>query len=134
MRVCRHAHEQVDNTLGEEDYYYADYLEMRFQQCSMLQTPQKQCDKDPEGTKAGSLCSTGIWSICQNVLRRKILRKNSSGNWKKLLDQMNLEALPRTREEFENRAILFHVLMDLREFLEVKQHFLEAHPRHPDTM
>ena len=51
-----------------------------------------------------------------------------------MLDQMNLEALPRTREEFENRAILFHVLMDLREFLEVKQHFLETHPRHPDTM
>ena len=47
---------------------------------------------------------------------------------------MNLEALPRTREEFENRAILFHVLMDLREFLEMKQHFLETHPRHPDTM
>ena len=55
--VCRHAHEQVDNTLGEEDYYYADYLEMRLQQCSMLQTLQKQCDKDPEGTKAGGLCS-----------------------------------------------------------------------------
>ena len=47
--------------------------------------------------------------------------------WKlqNIFDQMEKEALPRTREEFENRAILFHVLMDLEEFLLVKQRFLE---------
>ncbi len=52
----RHAHEQVDNTLGEEDYYYADYLEMRLQQCSMLQTLRNSVMRIPD-TKAGSLCS-----------------------------------------------------------------------------
>ena len=38
---------------------------------------------------------------------------------------MKEEPLPETREEFENRAILYHVLMDLEDFLLIKQHYLE---------
>ena len=40
-----------------------------------------------------------------------------------VFEQMKREPLPVTREEFENRAILYHVLMDLEEFLFVKQRF-----------
>ena len=91
----------------------------------------KQCDKDPEGTKAGSLCSqvSGVFvrMFCGERFSGRTARK-----LEEVLDQMNLEALPRTREEFENRAILFHVLMDL--ILGSETGFLEAHPRHPDTM
>lgn len=43
-----------------------------------------------------------------------------------VFDHMKQEPMPVTREEFENRAILYHVLMDLEEFLFVKQRFYEA--------
>ena len=39
--------------------------------------------------------------------------------------QMQKEPLPKTWEEFESRAILYHVMMDLEEFLFVKQRFTD---------
>ena len=38
---------------------------------------------------------------------------------------MQKEPLPKTWEEFESRAILYHVMMDLEEFLFVKQRFTD---------
>ena len=33
--------------------------------------------------------------------------------------------LPKTREEFENRAVLYHIMMDLEDFLLCKQKFIK---------
>ena len=38
---------------------------------------------------------------------------------------MKQQPLPVTREEFESRAILYHILMDLEEFLIAKKRFVE---------
>ena len=35
------------------------------------------------------------------------------------------EKLPSTRDEFENRAILFNILIDLEHFLKIKRSFIE---------
>lgn len=37
---------------------------------------------------------------------------------------MRGEELPKTREEFENRAVLYHILMDLQDFLRYKADFV----------
>ena len=42
-----------------------------------------------------------------------------------IFERMKKEALPASREEFESRAVLYHILMDLEEFLLVKKHFLD---------
>ena len=38
---------------------------------------------------------------------------------------MRNQELPTTREEFEGRAVLYHVLMDIREFLRCKAEFVD---------
>jgi len=38
---------------------------------------------------------------------------------------MRQEPLPETRKEFESRAILFHILMDLSAFVQCKQRFID---------
>ena len=38
--------------------------------------------------------------------------------------ELGREALPATREEFEARAILFQVLLELEEFLRMKREFV----------
>lgn len=35
-------------------------------------------------------------------------------------------SLPKTREEFESRAMLYHILMDLEEFLVFKRRFVDG--------
>ena len=42
----------------------------------------------------------------------------------KLLNQMKEQALPHNREEFEARAILFYILMQSRQFLEIKREYV----------
>ena len=34
------------------------------------------------------------------------------------------DSLPKTREEFESRALVFHILMDLEDFLKYKMRFM----------
>ena len=41
------------------------------------------------------------------------------------LEEMCIRARPKTREEFENRAVLYHILMDLEEFLIFKKRFID---------
>ena len=43
-----------------------------------------------------------------------------------LLGDMQTQALPRSREEFEARAVLFYTLKQLEELLEIKKGFLQA--------
>jgi uncharacterized membrane protein YgaE (UPF0421/DUF939 family) len=42
------------------------------------------------------------------------------------VDHIGDGKLPESREEFENKALLYHVLMDLEEFLLYKQRFIES--------
>jgi uncharacterized membrane protein YgaE (UPF0421/DUF939 family) len=42
-----------------------------------------------------------------------------------LFDEMKRDELPATREEFESRALLYHTLMDLEDFLNCKKDFVE---------
>lgn len=43
-----------------------------------------------------------------------------------LFEDMRRERLPRTREEFESRAILYHILMDIEDFLLTKKKFADS--------
>ena len=52
---------------------------------------------------------------------------------KELLEQLaglresySVQELPRSREEFENRAMLYHIMEDMRVFLEIKREFAES--------
>ena len=44
--------------------------------------------------------------------------------------QMRLQPLPVTREEFEARAVLFQVLLELEQFLVLKRDFVDGLTRH----
>ncbi|WP_353956975.1 hypothetical protein [uncultured Dubosiella sp.] len=39
---------------------------------------------------------------------------------------MKDEPLPATRQEFESRAYLMHILLDLEEFVACKQHYIDG--------
>ena len=41
-----------------------------------------------------------------------------------IFENMRNEELPKTREEFENRALLYHILMDIQDFLLCKANFV----------
>ena len=120
------AHEQAYNTLSEDDHYYVEYMEMRLQQCAMLQALRYRIWKIEKMPRQAKLVSYYL-----NYLARYVHEENvPDEQWKELqhvFELMKLQPLPKNREEFESRAILYHVLLDLEDFLLVKQRFADRY-------
>lgn len=103
--------------LGEHDYYY-EYMLMRGRQCSILK--RIYCD---------IIRLTGIPKQVGELAG--FIRKVAKGferesDVKNLLEDINsleksyaIQTLPQTREEFENRAMLYHIMEDIRAFLSI---------------
>lgn len=103
--------------LGEHDYYY-EYMLMRGRQCSILK--RIYCD------------IVRLSDIPQQVgelagfIRRVAKEFERESDVEKFLEDINVleksyavQELPQTREEFENRAILYHIMEDIRAFLAI---------------
>lgn len=128
-----HAHEQAHNTMAGEDLYYVKYMEMRLQQCVMLQTLRSQVQKIRELPKQAEAVGRYLEYLAAYVHEETVPGAQIE-KLGQVFEQMKTEPLPVTREEFENRAILYHVLMDLEEFLFVKQRFSESAIKRPEEL
>lgn len=118
------AYEDAGNTLLRETKYRISYLEMRKHQVAILRDITESIDAIhdvlPESFKISS------------YINKVSLEFTESNNVKDLLIELEElyeffrnEKLPSSREEFENRAILYNLLRDLEKFLNVKRSFIE---------
>lgn len=120
----RDAEEYQENTFQSHPEYYIDYFEMRYEQCRILNSLHYEMKKIlsmPEQAKviAEYLLYLRDYVIEINVPDRQIERL------KAIFADMRNEELPGTMEEFESRAMLFHILMDIEDFLFCKKRFVE---------
>lgn len=117
----------LQNQTWRSDLYYIRYVTMRREQCTILQEIYRQMIKltiVPEQAKplSGFLAEIAAQydecNDCTGLLEQ--------------LEQLHTayrsDALPENREEFENRAILYCILTELRSFLEIKQRFYRSLP------
>ena len=127
------AHEHAHNTLREEDRYYADYLEMRLQQCGQLQLMKARMRRVARMPSQAEIISCSLENLV-HYMHEQDIPEQQMEELQRLFKRMQQEALPVSREEFENRAILYHVMMDLEEFLLIKKHFLEINGQRPKQL
>lgn len=118
------AYEDAGNTLLTETRYQISYLEMRKQQLATLDDIRESI-KELNDHLPHSL-------EISNYMKKVSLEFTEKNNVEDLLielddlyDFFREESLPKTRQEFENRAVLFHILKDLNKFLETKRSFIE---------
>lgn len=115
----------MNNTFFQESEYFIAYMNMRGQQCIVLQEIYKKILSIrtvlPQTKQISELLyEIGIsFAECNNA--ENLLEKLSV-----LLLQMKDSPLPVTREEFEDRAQLYSILMDLDYFLQLKKNFADA--------
>lgn len=107
--------------LGENDYYY-EYMQMRARQCSILKRVYSDIVRlttTPQQVRA-----------LADFVERIAVEFAEENDVQGLLEE--LEALkesytiseqPKSREEFENRAMLYHIMEDLKVFLQIKREF-----------
>lgn len=118
------AYEYHNNTFQSHQDYYIAYFEMRMKQCGALHNLHSEMRRMREMPKQASIVADFILDITQYVTEMNDPQKQIA-DLEKLLDELRNEPLPTTHEEFENRAELYHVLMDLEEFLLYKKRFVE---------
>lgn len=119
------AHEYQDNTFQSHPGYYIDYFEMRSNQCTILHNLHYEMRKIRSMPVQAKVISRYITYLKQFVLEMNVPAKQIQV-LEQIFRDMEKQPLPVTREEFESRALLFHILMDLEEFLMCKKRFVEG--------
>ena len=117
------AREYQNNTFQSHPEYYISYFEMRHKQCHILQNLHDEMRRMLSMPRQAEVISEYLLYLAEYVIEvnsphQQVERLNE------IFEEMKNEELPKTREEFEDRAILYHVLMDIQDFLMCKADFV----------
>ena len=117
------ASEYQENTFHSHPEYYIDYFEMRHGQCRILHNLNTELVKISTMPKQAAVIADYLMYLSEYVIEinhpgLQVTRLD------KIFEDMRNEGLPQTRDEFENRAMLYHVLMDIQDFLMLKADFV----------
>lgn len=119
----KEAYEFQDNTFLSHPAYYIQYFEMRQSQCRLLHSLHGEMRKIRYMPK-----QAGIIAEYMLYLKDFVVERNEPAGQldrlHRLFEKMKDEELPTSRMEFENRALLYHILMDLEDFLTYKAGFV----------
>lgn len=114
-----------DNSFSREMDYYARYMEMRREQQRILERLFLARDRLTEVSRQSYLTA--------NFLRSVAFSLHEYNNARELLRELAFirrhfqsGELPVTRSEFENRAVLYEIVFELRQLLLLKQRFADS--------
>lgn len=119
------AYKYQNNTFSSHPSYYIHYFEMRTQQCNVLHNLHYQMKRLRFMPKQAKVIADYI-SYMKDYIVEMNMPTEQIERLEALIADMKTEPLPESREEFESRAILFHILLDLEEFLVFKKRFVEG--------
>ncbi len=115
----------MNNTFFQESKYFIDYMNMREQQTVVLRDIYKKIihirSLLPQAKQVSGLLYETAVTFGESNNARELLSRLSG-----VLRQMKDSPLPVTREEFEDRAVLYGILMDLEYFLQLKKEFADG--------
>ncbi len=119
------AHEFHGNTFGSHPEYYVNYFRMRMEQCDALLNLHKEMKRISDMPQQAQIVAEYILDMCEHVTEMNNPEKQIAQLEAVVADMKNHD-LPKTREEFESRALLYHVLAELEDFLLYKKRFVES--------
>lgn len=118
------AYTNKNNMLLHSDSYDIDYLKMRENQCSVLLGMYKSILKISVTPEQAAVIS--------DFLKKTSVEYHEKNDVKKLIAElddifahMRFQKMPETRTEFENRAVLYSLMLQIKDFLNIKYEFIE---------
>lgn len=117
---------ETENRPWKETHYYSNYFEMRKNQTRILQYIHQNISLCTIPVKEGKILAGLLYLTADQ------LHENNTGRFllediRLLLDEFRNSQLPQTREEFENRALLFQIFNDFTRFIQLKKSFYDAY-------
>ena len=113
----------MNNHLITEDDYYYEYMQMRARQCNILKRIYADIVRLTTTPEQGKILADFIGKTAD-----EFAEQNDVSALLSELDGLHRyyerQELPATRQEFENRSMLYHILEDMKIFLEIKNKFV----------
>lgn len=125
--------EYEGNKLEGDAGYFLRYFEMRRNQLMVIRNLHGELRRMKEMPVQAQVIATYIAYMSEYVTELNVPTKQLE-YMDELFKQMANEPLPVTRSEFENRACLYHVLMDLEDFLIIKKRYLEEEEKYQKNL
>lgn len=116
--------EYQNNTFHSHPGYYINYFEMRVRQLNILHNLHYEMKKIKSMPIQAHKISDFIYYLVPYIKEHNSPEQQIT-SLKDIFASMEQENLPKTREEFESRSILYHILMDLEDFLICKERFIK---------
>lgn len=117
------AMEYQDNTFSGLPDYYIRYFEMRALQCDILHMLHYKIRKIRQMPEEAGELAKYIEYLIPFIHEQNDPQPQITSLHQMLKDKQRAE-LPKTQIEFESRAMLLHIYMDLEEFLYTKKKFI----------
>lgn len=117
----------MDNTLRMMSSYELDYVQMRTAQCQVLKNIYRSIRMIAYLPGQAPAIAGFFEQVSREYARTNDVR-SLLADLQGLFDAMRDEELPKNRDEFESRAVLFYILKQLEEFLQLKQMFAVRYP------
>lgn len=113
----------MNNHLITEDDYYYEYMLMRARQCNILKRIYEDIIRLTATPEQGKKLADFIQKTADEFTEQNDVSTLLS-ELEKLHSDYERQELPVTRQEFENRSMLYHILEDMKSFLEIKRKFI----------
>lgn len=115
--------EYNNNVFDNEGNYYEQYFEMRMKQCGILHNLHFEMRKMRNMPEEAAIVAEFISDMKQYVVQFQDCSEHLRKMTNKFEDVVMYD-VPNTREIFESRAKLYHILMDLEDFVVYKKRFM----------
>lgn len=119
------AYEYQNNTWHFHPAYYIDYFEMRAKQYTVLHNLHYEIKKIRNMPDQAAVVADYIFYLKEHVTEMND-PKEQLERLHEILEEMEKTQLPKSWEEFEGKAKVYHIMMDLEEFMIFKKRFVEA--------
>lgn len=127
LEVARNfAARNFNNSVFETSTLELDYIEMRQKQSMELEDIYRSVGMIQMLPKQAAFVAEYMGRISREYHRENDVQELLDG-LEQILDGMKSEDMPKSREEFEARAVLFYILKQLEEFLKLKNEFVREH-------
>ena len=113
----------MNNHLITEDDYYYEYMLMRARQCNILKRIYADIIRLTATQEQGKKLADFIQKTADEFAEQNDVGTLLS-ELEKLHSDYERQELPVTKQEFENRSMLYHILEDMKSFLEIKRKFI----------
>ena len=116
--------EYDENVFGSHSEYYVDFFEVREFQCEILHMLHYEIRKIRTMPEQAHALADYLEYVIPHIHETNDPQPQIDA-LHDLLEGMKMKELPVTHDEFESRAILYHILMDFEYFLTKKKRFVD---------